>query len=78
MQFEVIVEWKKEVLDPQGRAVTDTLHRLGHKGINAVQVSKRFVVDVGAEEANPLQTVETVARDFLANSVSETFQIRRL
>jgi phosphoribosylformylglycinamidine synthase len=46
MKYEVVVELKEEVLDTQGRAIQQTLQRLGHEQLKSVKVSKRFVLEV--------------------------------
>ncbi len=75
MNYEVIVQLKKEVLDPEGRAIQETLSRLGFSGLKQVTVSKRYVLEVA--EGND-RAIEDIAREYLANPVSETFQIRKL
>ena len=76
MQFEVIVELKPEVLDTQGRAIKESLERLGNKTLRGVRVSKRFVLELEGDDAQ--QTATRLAHDVLANPVSETSQVRRL
>ena len=79
MQFEVLVELKKEVLDTEGRAIQQTLRRLGHDSLTAVSVSKRFVVAIDeATTHQPEQLARELAAEHLANPVSETFTVRKL
>lgn len=78
MRYEVIVQLKGEVLDPAGRAIKETLQRLGTKEVQDVQVSKRFVVDLAENTKDPKVLVEELAREYFANSVAETFTIRAL
>ena len=79
MSYEVIVQLKKEVLDPEGRAIQETLGRLGFRALKSVTVSKRYVLDLdGHGEAEQKTAAERIAREFLANPVSETFQVRKL
>ena len=74
--YEVIVSLKKEVLDPEGRAIKETLVRLGFHSVQDIQVSKRFVVNLkeGASE----EEAAKIAEEFLVNSVSEEFVLRKL
>ncbi len=76
MNFEVIVELKEEVLDTQGRAIQQALHRLGHQELQSVKVQKRFVLQI--EGGNAEAVAQQIARDHLANSVAETFHVRKL
>jgi phosphoribosylformylglycinamidine synthase PurS subunit len=67
---------KPEILDPQGKAVSGALARLGFAGIS-VRQGKRFELDVEGEltEAR-LAEVHRAAETLLANAVIETFQVR--
>jgi phosphoribosylformylglycinamidine synthase len=76
MKFEIVVQLKKEVLDPEGRAIQETLGRLGFKALKGVEVSKRYVVDLNGDDGEAAAT--QIAKEFLANPVSETFQIKKL
>jgi phosphoribosylformylglycinamidine synthase PurS subunit len=78
MKYEVIVELKEEVLDTQGRAIQQTLQRLGHEQLKSVKVSKRFVLEVEGNEAEAAKLVQTLAAEHLANPVAETFSCRKL
>jgi phosphoribosylformylglycinamidine synthase len=79
-KYEIIVQLKKEVLDPEGRAIQETLGRLGFRALKAVEVSKRYVVEIAesAAEEGVEAAAARIAREFLANPVSETFQVKRL
>lgn len=76
-KFEIIVALKPEVLDPQGRAIQETLTRIGMAGLQSVNVSKRFVVEIDAEKATD-DFLSTIASEYLSNPVSEIFEIRPL
>ncbi len=78
MQFEVLVELKKEVLDTQGRAIKETLNRLGHNELIDIHVSKRFVLDIAGNDKEAFEKAEFLAKEHLANPVSETFVVRKL
>jgi phosphoribosylformylglycinamidine synthase len=73
-----VVELKEEVLDTQGRAIQQTLARLGATQLKAVKVSKRFLLDLDGDEASNLELVQKLAAEHLANPVSETFKCRKL
>lgn len=78
MDFEVIVQLKKEVLDPEGRAIQETLERLGEKSVMSVTVSKRYVLGIDGSLQGAEELAKRIAKDYLANPVSETFQVRKL
>ena len=78
MIFEVVVELKGEVLDVQGRAIRETLTRLGNKSVADVKVGKRFVLNLDGTESDATAQAERIAKEFLVNPVSETFRLRKL
>ena len=78
MKYEVVVELKEEVLDTQGRAIQQTLQRLGSHQLKTVKVSKRFLLELQGEEQSHLELVQKLAAEHLANPVSETFTFRKL
>lgn len=67
---------KPEILDPQGKAVTGALARLGFDGIS-VRQGKRFELDLDGEVTEDrLAEVRRAAETLLANTVIETFDVR--
>ena len=67
---------KPEILDPQGKAVTGALARLGFAGIS-VRQGKRFELEVEGELTEErLAEVRRAAETLLANTVIETFNVR--
>ena len=67
---------KPEILDPQGKAVTGALGRLGFSGI-AVRQGKRFELEVDGELSEErLADIRRAAETLLANTVIETFDVR--
>ncbi len=67
---------KPEILDPQGKAVTGALARLGFAGIS-IRQGKRFELDIEGEiTQDRLAEVRRAAETLLANTVIETFRVR--
>ncbi|MEZ3162216.1 phosphoribosylformylglycinamidine synthase subunit PurS [Microbacterium sp. BWT-B31] len=63
---------KAELLDPQGKAVSGALTRLGIEGFSAVRIGKRFELTVeGAVTDDTLATARRIADEILSNSVIE-------
>ncbi|MCR8670616.1 phosphoribosylformylglycinamidine synthase subunit PurS [Agrococcus sp. HG114] len=63
---------KAEILDPQGKAVSRALARLGHEAVADVRVGKRFEITVEGEVTDALLSeVRAVADEVLANTVIE-------
>ena len=67
---------KPEILDPQGKAVSGALGRLGFSGL-AVRQGKRFEIEVdGNLTAERLADIDRAASTLLANTVIETYDVR--
>lgn len=63
---------KAELLDPQGKATTGALDRLGHGKFENVRIGKRFEFTVNGEVTDAvLDEVRRVADEILSNSVIE-------
>ena len=66
---------KPEILDPQGKAVTGALARLGFDGMT-VRQGKRFEAEVEGEVTpEVLERVSQAAEKLLANTVIETYEV---
>jgi len=66
---------KPEILDPQGKAVTGALQRLGFAGFS-VRQGKRFEVEVDGDLTDErLAQLHQAAETLLANTVIETFDV---
>ena len=76
MKIKVIVTLKNGVLDPQGKAIQQTLNGMGFSSVNEVRQGKFFEVDVNEEdEAKAKIKVEDMCKKLLANLVIENFEI---
>lgn len=74
----VDVMLKPEILDPQGKAILEALHRLGHSDVVAVRQGKHFELEVSAPvDQAVLERVATLARTVLSNPVIEDFVVRQ-
>ena len=66
---------KPEILDPQGKAVTGALKRMGHEGFS-VRQGKRFEIEVDGDlTPERLEEVRLFAESLLANTVIENFEV---
>jgi phosphoribosylformylglycinamidine synthase subunit PurS len=73
-RYVVDVMPKREILDPQGKAVLGALPRLGFEGVREVRQGKRFEIEVDGE-ADRLDDVRRMAETLLANPVIEYFTV---
>lgn len=66
---------KPEILDPQGKAVTGALKRLGFEGLS-VRQGKRFEIEVDGEVTpDVLDQIGRAAETLFANTVIESFDV---
>ena len=74
MAHALVNVWlKAEILDPQGKAVSQALHRQGLASVSEVRQGKRFRIDFSDEISKA--DLEKVAREVLSNPVIEDFEI---
>jgi phosphoribosylformylglycinamidine synthase subunit PurS len=65
-----------ELLDPQGKAVMDTLHKLDFSAIANVRIGKQIVLTIEAENAEAAhQAAEAACKKMLYNPVMEQYSI---
>ena len=76
MKIKVIITLKKGVLDPQGKAIQQTLDGMGFSNVNEVRQGKYFEIDVKeSDEIKAKTKVEDMCKKLLANLVIENFEI---
>ena len=76
MKISVTVTLKKDVLDPQGKVVKQTLKNMGHHNIQDVRQGKYFDIDIDeSDEQKAKQSAEEICKKLLANQVIEDFKI---
>ena len=76
MKVSAIITLKKDVLDPQGKVIHQTLDGMGFKNLNEVRQGKYFEIDV--KESDPIKAkgiVEDMCKKLLANLVIENYKI---
>ena len=76
MKVSVIITLKKDVLDPQGKVIHQTLNGMGFEGINEVRQGKYFEIDTNENDKKAAEEkVEEMCKKLLANLVIEDFKI---
>ncbi|MDC1082878.1 phosphoribosylformylglycinamidine synthase subunit PurS [Candidatus Pelagibacter sp.] len=76
MKVSVIITLKKDVLDPQGKVIHQTLDGMGFNDINEVRQGKYFVIDTKENDKKVAEDkVEEMCKKLLANLVIEDFKI---
>ncbi|MFM2387796.1 MAG: hypothetical protein RL660_2553 [Bacteroidota bacterium] len=66
----------KELLDPQGKAVNDTLHKLGFDAVADARIGKHIVLNIEADSTEQAQRIaDDACKKMLHNPVMEQYQI---
>lgn len=78
-RFAVNVTPKEGILDPQGRAVEQSLPHLGVAGIGHVRVGRRVEMTVEAADAGAARAlVDRLASELLSNPLIEQYEVELL
>ncbi len=73
MKARITVMLKNGVLDPQGKAIHNTLHTLGFSGVSDVRQGKLIELDL--MEGTSADTIKDMCEKLLANTVIESYAI---
>lgn len=75
-RIAVDVLLKREILDPQGRAVEEALPGLGYADVHEVRVGKHLELVVDTDGDDLAERVEAMCAGFLTNPVIESYRWR--
>lgn len=68
---------KKEILDPQGKAVTGSMKNLGLTEIHNVRIGKHISLEIeAANEEAANAKVEQACKNLLANLIMESYSFK--
>jgi phosphoribosylformylglycinamidine synthase len=75
----VTVYPRREILDPQGKAIRDALARVGFAGVEDVRAGKSFEIRLGLEDRDlALRQLREMCQKLLANLVVEDYTVEIL
>ena len=76
MKVKVIVTLKNGVLDPQGKAIQQTLNGMAFDNVSEVRQGKFFDIEINeSDETKAKSQAEEMCKKLLANLVIEDFKI---
>ncbi len=79
MKFSVTVTLKKDVLDPQGKVVQNTLNNMGMKNLKSIRQGKHFEIDIAETDLNLAEKkVEEMCKKLLVNLIIEDYKIDKI
>ena len=79
MKFSVTVALKKDVLDPQGKVVQNTLINMGMNNLLSIRQGKHFEIDV--DENDQLiaeKKIDEMCKKLLVNLIIEDYKITKI
>ncbi len=79
MKFSVTVTLKKDVLDPQGKVVQNTLVNMGMKNLKNIRQGKHFEIEVDENELSSAEKkVDEMCKKLLVNLIIEDYKIYKI
>ena len=76
MKLSATVTLKKEVLDPQGKVISQTLKNMGYKNIINVRQGKYFDIELEETDKEKAKKIaEEICKKLLSNVVIENYTI---
>ena len=76
MKISATVTLKKDVLDPQGKVVSQTLKNMGYEKILNIRQGKYFEIELNeSNKEKAKEIVEEISKKLLANMVIEDYSI---
>ena len=76
MKISATVTLKKDVLDPQGKVVSQTLRNMGYNNIVNVRQGKYFEIELNEENKEKAKKIaEDICKKLLTNIVIEDYTI---
>ncbi|MDC2987383.1 phosphoribosylformylglycinamidine synthase subunit PurS [Candidatus Pelagibacter bacterium] len=79
MKFSVTVTLKKDVLDPQGKVVENTLVNMGMNNLKSIRQGKHFEIEVDEnDQKNAEKKVDEMCKKLLVNLIIEDYKINKI
>ena len=79
MKFSITVTLKKDVLDPQGKVIQNTLVAMGINELKSIRQGKHFEVEINEKDESVAQNkIEKMCKKLLVNLIIEDYKINKL
>jgi phosphoribosylformylglycinamidine synthase subunit PurS len=76
LKISATVTLKKEVLDPQGKVVHQTLKNMGYSNVSNIRQGKFFEIEINeTNKEKAISIVEEICKKLLTNVVIEDYKI---
>ena len=78
LKFSVTVTLKKDVLDPQGKVVQNTLSNLGMNNVISIRQGKFFEIEINErDQSKAQQKIDEMCKKLLVNLIIEDYKINK-
>ena len=79
MKFSVTVTLKKDVLDPQGKVVQNTLVNMGMNSLKNVRQGKHFEIEIEEKDQTLAEKkINEMCKKLLVNEIIEDYKINKI
>ena len=79
MKFSVIVTLKKDVLDPQGKVVQNTLFNMGMNNLRNIRQGKHFEIEIDENNHSIAEKkIDEMCKKLLVNLIIEDYKITKI
>ena len=79
MKFSVTVTLKKDVLDPQGKVVENTLKNMGMDYLENIRQGKHFEIEVNENDSVKAEKkIDEMCKKLLVNLIIEDYKINKI
>ena len=79
MKFSVTVTLKKDVLDPQGKVVQNTLQNLGMDSLLSIRQGKYFEIEINDDNEKVAEKkVNDMCKKLLVNLIIEDYKVYKI
>ena len=79
LKYSVTVTLKKDVLDPQGKVVQNTLVNMGMDSLKNIRQGKHFEIEINdSDEKSALNKIDEMCKKLLVNLIIEDYKINKI
>ena len=79
IEISVTVYYKKDVLDPQGKVVKNTLINLGMNNLKSIRQGKYFEIEIDTnDESKAEESIDKMCKKLLANLIIEDYTVKKI
>ena len=79
LKFSITVTLKKDVLDPQGKVVQNTLVNMGMSNLKSIRQGKHFEIEINEnDQINGEKKVDEMCKKLLVNLIIEDYKISKI